>query len=199
MTSLIYPLLIPKFEIRISKSETISKFEIIKSKTLRNRVVWNIGPSVIRYCFEFRISCFEIYKDKFSSPNFAVFAPLRETSLFRLRLRRSSGGQAEKLDFLGALGRRENKLLIRNLRRQVPAPDNYRELRLALNLFRGENEFERQRLVPVLDPDLPVNVRCAKREMSGFYARNDARANNKPGRGSLQHLVSGILVEQIRA
>src|SRR5262249_13745632 len=147
----------------------------------------------------FRISDFvlRIYKDKFSSPNFAVFAPLRETSLFRLRLRRSSGGQAEELDFLGALGRRENELLIRYLRRQVPTSDNYCKFRLPFNLLRSENEFERQRLVPILDPDLPVNVRCAKREVSCLHARNNARTDHKSGRGRLQHFVSSIFVQQV--
>src|SRR6266536_2986486 len=38
------PSLFPKFEIRISKSETISKFEILKFKTqVRFEIVWNIG------------------------------------------------------------------------------------------------------------------------------------------------------------
>jgi hypothetical protein len=41
--------ILSKFEIRISKSETISKFEItLKSKTqVRNEFVWNIGFFVI--------------------------------------------------------------------------------------------------------------------------------------------------------
>src|SRR5262245_1354504 len=118
--------------------------------------------------------------------------------LFGLRLRRSVG-QVKKLDLLGALGGRKNELLIRQLRRQVPTSYYYRKVRFPFNLFRGENEFARQRLVSVLDPDLPVNVGCAKREMSCLGSCNNAGADHRSGGGGLEHLVSGICVQQICA
>src|SRR5262249_21310666 len=71
--------------------------------------------------------------------------------------------QIEKIYFFHALGRRENELRIRQLWRQIPVGNYHRELRLSFNLFRGENEFARQRSVPIFDPDLPVNFRGAKR------------------------------------
>src|SRR4029077_15924612 len=66
--------------------------------------------------------------------------------LFWLQLR--LGGQLEKLDLLSSLGWHESKILVRQLRRYIPAPNQYGKLRLPFNLFRRENEFPRQRLVP---------------------------------------------------
>src|SRR5262245_33233987 len=193
-----------KSEIRISKSETIFKIRNIKHKTETRRevvldirffwsfdIVSNFGfrASNLQLCAFAR----DIPKSGCGSAALLLFA-----FLFGLRLRRSVG-QVKKLDFLGAFGRRENELLIGQLRRQVPTSYYYRERRLPFNLFRGENEFARQGFVSVLDPDLPVNLRCAKRQMSCLGSCNNARADHRSGGGGLEHLVSGICVQQICA
>src|SRR6266850_3613993 len=92
----------------------------------------------------------------------------KDPSLNLFRLRRFDA-QLEKLDFLSALGWREIEFLIAQLRRYVPVPNQHGELRFSAHLLRAENELARQRLIPILDPDLPVEFPCAKRQMGGLH------------------------------
>src|SRR5262245_5923571 len=158
-------------------------------------------PNVLRYeKSEIRISKSETSKGQGSGVEGKFLVPRHsslDTSSNSFRLRHSLG-QAKELDFLGPFRWHENKLFIRHLRSQVPTSNDYRKLWLAFDLFRRQNKFARQRLVAVFNPHLPVNIRPAKREMSRLRTRNDAGADHKPGRGRLQHLFGGVLVEQVR-
>src|SRR5580765_8043657 len=73
------------------------------------------------------------------------------------------GGEPEKFDLLSAFRRLKIEFLIGELRRYVPVSHDHREFWLSAHLLRGDNELARQRLVAVVDPDLPVDFPCAKR------------------------------------
>src|SRR5262245_18971063 len=128
------------------------------------------------------------------SPLPLVKESILRAHLFRLRPSRS---QMQKLNFRRSYRRHENKLFLCQLRRQIPAPHYHHKLWFPGDLLRADNEFTRQRFVPVLDPDLPVDLRAAKREMRRFDPANNARADHEAGRGLLQQQFSAVLVQKV--